>query len=107
MRDKLIELMRSLKNACARRWAEFVASQKFCNTCAHRSKTDADSPCNRCFGCDEWEAPKTNGDKIRAMTDEELADFLCNNTECGSCKFGHWTGCTVREWLKLPVGKEL
>ena len=48
----------------------------------------------------------TNGDRIRAMTDDEMADFLCNNTECGSCRFGSWTGCEVREWLKQHVEKE-
>lgn len=46
--------------------------------------------------------PKTNGDKIRAMTDEELAKILnggypqgakCNE-RCGSC----WL-----DWLKAPV----
>lgn len=51
--------------------------------------------------------PMTNGDKIRAMNDDELADFLCNNTKCEVCRFGNWTGCKLREWLKQPVGGRL
>ena len=51
-------------------------------------------------------AQLTNGDKIRAMSDYELADFICNNTRCECCEFGHWTGCLLREWLEEPVGVE-
>lgn len=52
--------------------------------------------------------PKTNGDKIRAMTDEELVDVLrCNccafhnMPECASidCKEGHMI------WLKQEVSE--
>ena len=94
MREKLIELMRNVKNACARRWAEFVASQKTCDNCAHRGKTDADPPCCRCFGGDEWEAPKTNGDRIRAMSDEELAKLLFDMQSCGDVE------PDLLDWLK-------
>ena len=51
----------------------------------------------------------TNGDKIRAMTDEELADFLCDIGECdrrcpakiGDCIFSDSTcrGAWL-DWLK-------
>ena len=49
--------------------------------------------------------PKTNGDRIRAMTDEELAEFFKDYTCpsypiercCGYCK-----GCWL-EWLRSPV----
>ena len=49
------------------------------------------------------EAPKTNADRIRAMSDEELADVVvCPNTgnwdlcvdDCKKCRF---------EWLKQPA----
>lgn len=43
---------------------------------------------------------RSNGDRIRAMSDEELAKFLCSKTECGSCVFGSFGGCTVLDWLK-------
>lgn len=58
---------------------------------------------------DRWEAkPKTNADRIRAMSDEELADWLChivsnetvNCSHCIAeehCKAGR-NG--FKEWLK-------
>ena len=52
--------------------------------------------------------PKSNADRIRAMTDEELAEFMCHNVSngtvncafCGAaefCRMGHngWL-----DWLK-------
>ncbi len=47
----------------------------------------------------------TNGDRIRAMTDRELAAFLCNISSCDEnkcpafeyCSFGH-TGTIA--WVK-------
>lgn len=42
----------------------------------------------------------TNADRIRSMNNEELAEFLCQSTECGSCRYADWTGCLVREWLE-------
>lgn len=55
----------------------------------------------------------TNGDKIRAMTDEELADFFCrishccaNDTTCSMCPI--FDGCAqnvmcVERWIKQEV----
>lgn len=37
------------------------------------------------------------------MSDEELGDFICNNTKCESCRFADVTGCTVREYLQQPA----
>lgn len=49
----------------------------------------------------------TNGDKIRAMTDEELADVM--QGQCACCAY-QLTGCTEKEckdgaykWLKQEV----
>lgn len=59
--------------------------------------------------------PKTNGDKIRAMTDEELAEFIDTVTDC--CSDG-WMcdkcpiksiGCdkdSFIEWLKQEVSED-
>ena len=58
--------------------------------------------------------PKTNADRIRAMTDEELAEFMChsvspsgtvNCSSCeaqGFCRMGHngWL-----DWLKQEVSE--
>ena len=41
----------------------------------------------------------TNADKIRAMTDEELAEFLCDVWRDG-CQPGDWLN-----WLKQEVRK--
>ena len=54
----------------------------------------------------------TNADRIRSMTDEELAEFLCgvfdvNGSDdkfiCGTIisQFDTWS---VMDWLKQPVG---
>lgn len=31
----------------------------------------------------------TNADRIRSMSDEELADFICSNFECKFCPISH------------------
>lgn len=51
----------------------------------------------------------TNADKIRAMTDEELADWLCDHTDCYNCEAdlgnGLWEQCrkVLLERLKQEV----
>ena len=56
--------------------------------------------------------PKTNSDRIRAMTDEELADILysmCVCSSCGNCPIAQFCGDIFRivddwlDWLKAPV----
>ena len=56
--------------------------------------------------------PKNNADRIRFMTDEEIADFLCDIGECdrrcpakiGDCIFSDST-CRIAwlSWLKEKV----
>ena len=60
-----------------------------CN-CRHNSNSRDDEPCCRC------DSRQTNADRIRNMSDEELADFLSNltsqcesNTSCNQ----HCYGC--------------
>lgn len=36
-----------------------------------------------------YEKKPTNGDRIRAMSDKRLAEFLCDNLNCDSCPFGY------------------
>lgn len=59
--------------------------------------------------------PKTNGDRIRAMSDEELASFMmypvCKYTGCkGDCteKNIGVTGCRkkILNWLQQPAKEE-
>lgn len=85
--------------------------------------------CDRCNGSGEVEIPMTNGDRIRAMTDEELAERLKNlyteETEQGGgdiaclwcdgkagcidadgaidCDDEKLAACILR-WLQQPVG---
>ena len=40
----------------------------------------------------------TNADKIRSMTDEELAEFLIDLADDGNLR--------IREWLQQPAGEE-
>ena len=58
--------------------------------------------------------PKTNGDKIRAMTDEELADWLTDgHDKCDICKLCSFGACRIEsecekgvlEWLKQEVSE--
>lgn len=66
---------------------------------------DAPDGCKSNGGCGK---PTTNADRIRAMTDEELAEFMCHNVSNGTvncafcaaaefCRTGHngWLN-----WLK-------
>ena len=68
--------------------------------------------------CDKY-VPKTNADRIRNMTDEELRDFLYDMTsesQCYVCAFKKGWLCEkpydkschdgVMEWLKSEVGCE-
>ena len=49
-----------------------------CDSCKHGSKRATEYPCYVCLGSTKYE-PITNADRIRNMTDEELADFLGGN----------------------------
>lgn len=46
--------------------------------------------------------PTTNADRIRAMTDEELAEFLERKTPWYRCKECKWESCKdcCLDWLK-------
>ena len=48
----------------------------------------------------------TRGEEIRSMSDEELADFLCDNTNCGHCIAAElcWDGHNGFDyWVKQEV----
>lgn len=46
---------------------------------------------------------KTNADRIRAMSDNELKEFLCSILKCEFCKFEGFCGCELLEWLQQPA----
>ena len=51
-----------------------------CEKCRHRDVSADKYPCSECdFNVNDLFEPKkqTNADRIRSMSDEELAEFLC------------------------------
>jgi Lar family restriction alleviation protein len=78
--------------------------------------------CPMCEDCPDGcpvETPKdsrnivTNADRIRSMSDEELAEFLRNIRDCGDYEELKFIGgvcmdyVSVIEWLKQPLKEEL
>ena len=51
----------------------------------------------KAIGCGNWWINKTNGDKIRGMTDEELAEWLAKFTDCNECPADAYPNCTTTE----------
>jgi len=49
---------------------------------------------------------RTQGDKLRAMSDEELKQWYCNHRDCGTCDYGKSVFCSLLDWLKSPVEVE-
>lgn len=83
-----------------------------CNTGYTLQPGDEEAIFNRTKAImDEVSAPpKTNSDRIRQMTDEELADIM--QGQCACCAY-QLTGCTEKEckdgayeWLKQEVSED-
>lgn len=61
------------------------------------------------------EKTQTNADRIRAMTDDELAEFLCGINGCYQencpgaklCKFGGGLANGLKKWLQQPAEEVL
>ena len=80
-----------------------------CKWCKYESEAIESSPCIGCKqnAIDKYIA-RTNADKIRNMSDEELVEFLCDisGVDCDKCiaakycKIGH-TGFI--DWLQIEV----
>ena len=50
--------------------------------------------------------PQTNADRIRAMSDDEMKEFICSILQCKFCKFEGFGGCELLEWLQHPAEGE-
>ena len=96
-----------------------------CETCDYANRPPYKSPCSECdqtmgspFCCYKHEEKPTNADRIRAMSDEELAKFLECFGLCHHCTEHHRLGdlriyadekcdemCEQHclEWLKHPA----
>ena len=71
--------------------------------------------CTMCWKTSNKKCPhfiqQTNADRIRAMTDEELAEFLCGvydeNEDAAKFMNGVYIPCydqySIKEWLKQPA----
>ena len=60
-------------------------------------------------GCTDF-APFTNADRIRSMTDRELADFFYGIRECSVCAYNYEDRCVrcsdgIFKWLQQPAEK--
>ena len=42
----------------------------------------------------------TNGDRIRGMSDTDIAWWYCKGRTCGSCPYNSLIGCTLFDWLE-------
>lgn len=42
----------------------------------------------------------TNADRIRAMNDFELRQFICGSNRCETCRWSAAYGCKLMGWLK-------
>lgn len=71
-----------------------------CNTCKYEHCDNSDYPCSKCSHAfiDKYE-PKTNADKIREMSDEELAEWLDTITACRHCAY-EVAGCGGKNCVK-------
>lgn len=73
-----------------------------CN-CQHNSNSRDSEPCCRC------DSRRTNSDRIRNMSDEELADILSDNCfevmHTDRCPVGTCKKC-ILEWLQSEVKAE-
>ena len=47
--------------------------------------------------------PKTNADRIRSMSDEELKKFICSMFKCEFCDFELGERCGLLNWLQMPA----
>ena len=81
-----------------------------CNICKYAGRPTYKSPCSECkeFSKYEYENKKTNADRIRAMSDEELVEFIKNiKVRAAFCKTvknnDAFEKLCSAEWLKQPA----
>ena len=89
VREKLVEIIQNSVGGCARHWAEVIAD----GLIAHGVTVQ------ECKLGDK----KSNADRIRSMTDDELKFFICSNSQCKFCKYEGWGGCELLKWLQQPA----
>ena len=100
----------------------FARCQSKCYHCGTEDKAFflEGSDCDK-FNQEVLAAPKTNGDRIRAMSDEELAECLYHGFDINYCTIGpqceerletgrgvpaEWCKGCIMKWLKQPAEGE-
>lgn len=86
-----------------------------CGNCKYAFEVPDGEHCGSCSrGYVNQFTPMTNADKIRRMTDEELAEFLCVYDACVMCEHNHDAFCSTKncneigiteKWLQSPEGE--
>ena len=77
-----------------------------------RCVENAESQCKsypNCYGCNSFRKP-TNYDRIRNMSIEEMADYICHNYKCRKCDWEHNTCSSkcvegIKRWLETEVAE--
>lgn len=111
MKDKLIELIKSRRDPCDIGACPFVVDDvRPCSLCEAESLAEHlianGVTFAECLVGVNKTSPMTNGDRIRAMSDEELAEFnsFCQHID-EECTMKGCIAC-VLEWLKQPAEVE-
>ena len=71
----------------------------YCNGCSDKNcefRSLFDAKCSRF-------KPKTNVDKLRSMTDEELANMWCAYVDCGECPNHIECSMTYQDCLRFAL----
>ena len=86
-----------------------------CNSCKHLDKKVDEYPCSKCIHTAlDYSEPMTNFDRIKRMSVDELAEFICGiyDTEADAAKFINGTiipaysEYDIKEWLEREVEDE-
>ena len=96
---------------------EYKASMPKCKDCTGFGCGECKTAGKNEVACKDFERkPKlTNADRIRQMTDEELAKFMClvKDKLCFGCSFSHVDECegitceeARKQWLKQEVNED-
>ena len=89
VKEKLVEIIQNSVGGCTRHWAEVIAD----GLIAHGVTVQ------ECKLGDK----KTNADRIRNMSDEELKKFICSMFKCEFCDFELGERCGLLNWLQMPA----
>ena len=81
-----------------------------CSRCKFQNKSKLELPCLECTqnrATDHWK-PMTNADRIRNMSDEELAKFICKISLCKPLYCPAYRECMesngcMLKWLQAEV----